>query len=92
MPLFGRAAQSNKGKQHVGMLKRLTDVFLSKGYLLAIDAYRNIYIYNFTQSIQCVPGKEFNMDKKIANEVLTQSNFIELYPERDQIWGITSLR
>lgn len=36
-----------------------------------MDSYRNVYIYNFSQSSDCVPGKEFISDKKIANEVLT---------------------
>lgn len=35
-----------------------------------MDSYRNVYMYNFTQSFECVPGKEFNLDKKIANEVI----------------------
>ena len=39
-----------------------------------------------------MPGKEFNMDKKIANEVLTQTSFIEFYPRKSHVWGITSLR
>jgi hypothetical protein len=91
MPLFGKAAQTQKGKQHIGMLKRLTETFLYKTYLLALDSYRNVYVYNIKAS-ECVPGKDFNLDKKLANEVLQQTNFIELYPGRDGILGITNLR
>ena len=83
MPLFGRSAQTPKGKFHMALLKKLTDVFLSSKYLLAMDSYRNVYLYQFTRSSECVPGKEFNLDKVIAHEVLSQTNFIELYPSKE---------
>jgi hypothetical protein len=49
-----------------------------------------VYRYDFTSD--CVPGRDFNLDKKIANEVFMQSSFIEFYPTKERIWGITSLR
>jgi hypothetical protein len=76
----------------MAMLKKLSDVFLSSKYLLAMDSYHNVYLYEFTRSSECVPGKEFNLDKVIAHEVLPQSNFIELYPSKDKVWAVTSLR
>ena len=36
MPIFGKAQQAHKGKQS-GLLKRLTDIFLCKHYLIAMD-------------------------------------------------------
>ena len=92
MPLFGKASQAPKGKFHMALMKKLTEVFLSVKYLLAMDSYRNVYFYKFTKSAECVPGKEFNLDKVIALEVLSQTNFIELYPQKDKVWAVTSLR
>lgn len=69
MPLFGKPAQAQKHKNHMGVLKKLSDVFLNKNYILAIDAYHSIYYYNMNERIECIPGKEFNLDKKIALEV-----------------------
>jgi hypothetical protein len=75
------------------MLKRLTDVYLTRDYILATDSYHNVYSYIFTLQEECVPGKEFNLDKRIANEVCApQFNFVEIYPTSQRIWAITSLR
>jgi hypothetical protein len=69
MPLFGKPAQAQKNKNHIGVMKKLVDVFLSKSYVLAVDSYHTIYHYSLHERAECVPGKEFNLDKKIALEV-----------------------
>ena len=69
MPLFGKPVQAQKNKNHIGVLKKLSNVFLCKSYILACDAYHTTYYYNIQEKVECVPGKEFNLDKKIALEV-----------------------
>jgi len=74
------------------LLKKLTDVFLCKNYVLACDAYHKIYYYNLRERAECIPGKEFNLDKKIAAEVYDQATFIEIYPNKNAIWAVNNLR
>ena len=47
MPLFGRSKEQGNKYTHMGLLRKLSDVFLSSEYLLAFDQYRNIYMYVF---------------------------------------------
>lgn len=74
------------------MLKKLQDVFLHKSYILACDSYHTIYHYSLHERAECVPGKEFNLDKKIASEVYNQGNFIEMYLSKNVVWAINNLR
>ena len=46
MPLFGKPALAQKNKNHIGVLKKLSNVFLFKNYILASDAYHTTYFYN----------------------------------------------
>jgi hypothetical protein len=92
MPLFGKPAQAQKNKNHIGVLKKLSNVFLHKNYILACDSYHTTYFYSLHQRAECVPGKEFNLDKKIAFEVYDQGTFIEMYPTKNGIWAINNLR
>lgn len=76
----------------MGVLKKLTDVYLSDSYLLAFDQLKSIYMHKIVDETT-VNLKDFNSDRKYANEVYSLSNnFIELYPSNTNIWAINNLR
>ena len=89
-PLFGKPYNSKHC--HMGVLKKLTDVYLSDSYLLAFDQCRSIYMHKIVDE-STVNLKDFNSDRKYALEVYNLSNnFIELYPSNTNIWAINNLR
>jgi len=76
----------------MGVLKKLTDVYLSVSYLLAFDQLKSIYMHKIVDETT-VNLKDFYSDRKYANEVYNFSNnFIELYPTHNHIWAINNLK
>jgi len=84
LPIFGKTP----GNFHFKKLDH--SVYLADEYILLMDAVKGIY--------RCEIGgiknqnQKFLKDKRIAIEIHSNSNFIELHPNDKDIWAVNSMR
>lgn len=85
LPLTGKSP----GNLH---LKKLDgcQVFLSRDYLLTMDAVKSIYRYEVEKKE--MQQQKHLQDKRIATEIYSNSNFIELHPTDKDVWAVNTMR
>ncbi|CDW89302.1 isoform c [Stylonychia lemnae] len=84
--LFAKSGNSNAHK------KLEANVYLSNDYLLAMDMSKSIYLYKIFSQAQNKQQHDVCIVKRLAHEIYSSSNFIELYPTEQDIWAVNSLR
>ena len=84
LPIFGKTP----GNFHFKKLDN--SVYLAKDYILLMDALKGIYRFEVGGNNK--QSQKFLQDKRIAIEIYSNSNFIELHPTDKDIWAVNSMR